>query len=140
MSAPKGKVAFSRIAVFALHIDDLDGSKRNCGVIAKRDLLRQAAAALMHIPAHLGDLRTHFDTGLFLALLHNTDAAAMTATAELTLKAVRDLAVPRSLDHRKSSLRVSALHMIESRVRCSRLPFPPWSWQRGEGGDRIHFA
>jgi len=136
----EGNAALSRIAVFALHIDDLDAYERHCGVIAKRDLLRQVAAALMHIPAHLGDLLTHYDTGLFLALLHNTDLPETTATAELTLKAVRDLAVPRSPGSSEIiTASIGVAHDREPRALLSAA-VSAMELAAREGGDRVHFA
>jgi PleD family two-component response regulator len=131
--------ALARIGVFALQIDSLDVFERNCGIIAKRDMLRQVAGALMHIPAHLGDLLTHFDTGLFLALLHNTDRAAMTATAQLTQRAVRALAVPRSPG--SSEIVTASIGVALNREPRALLSAAVSAMGlAAREGDRIHFA
>ena len=136
----EGNAALARIGVFALQIDNLDAFERNCGIIAKRDLLRTVAAALMHIPAHLGDLLTHFDTGLFLALLHNTDPAAMSATAQLTQQAIRNLAVPRRPGSSEIiTASIGVAHDREPRALLSAA-VSAMELAAREGGDRIHFA
>ncbi len=128
------------IGAFALRIDALDLFERNSGIVAKRDLLRRAAADMTQIPANLGDLLSHFETGLFVALLHGTDRAAMTKMAEHAQQVIRGLGAPRvsgSADIFTASIGVA--HDREPRALLSAAVSAMEQAAR-EGGDRIHFA
>ena len=127
----------NELCALALHIDHLRDFRAGHGAVAKHDLLVQIATLMAHLPARLGDLLSHFDLGLYVALLHGIDQASLARTAQDARRAVRELALP----HRAGIVTVS-IGIALNREPRALLSAAVAAAERAasEGGDRILFA
>jgi PleD family two-component response regulator len=127
----------NELSALALQVDRLREFRTGHGAVAKHDLLSQIAAMLAHLPARLGDLLSHFDIGLFVAVLHGADQAALARMAQEARRAVRDLAV----QHGGGIVTVS-IGVALNREPRALLSAAVAAAERAasEGGDRILFA
>jgi sigma-B regulation protein RsbU (phosphoserine phosphatase) len=132
---------FGRLGGFALQIDRLAEFQRLYGPVAERDLLLRLASVIARLPASLGDLLSHFDLGLFAALLRDTGREDLAAMAEAARRAVRDLAIP----HRGAdapgivTVSIGIAHGLEARALLSAA-IGAAERAGGEGGNRIVLA
>jgi PleD family two-component response regulator len=128
------------LGAFALQIDRLAMFEQNYGGEAKLDLLRSISETLRSIPAHLGDMLAHYEIGLFIAVLHNTNPAAIGEIAQLARQSVRDLAVPH-LGAGASDIVTVSIGVAHNREPRALLSAAVSTVERaaGEGGDRILF-
>lgn len=132
---------FTRMGVLALQMDRLAHFQNHYGPLATRDALSRIARALSILGGRLGDLLSHFEKGVFVALLHDIDQVGLALAARNARQAVGDL----SIRHRGSG--PDDIVTVSVGVACDRepralLPAAVSAMERaaGEGGDRILFA
>lgn len=133
--------AFRRMGVLALQVDRLAHFQNHYGPLATQDALARIARVLSSLAGRLGDLLSHFDKGVFVALLHDIDQVGLALAARNARQAVSDL----SIRHRGSG--PDDIVTVSVGVACDRepralLPAAVSAMERaaGEGGDRILFA
>jgi GGDEF domain-containing protein len=133
--------AGSGLGVIAVQIDHVEAYERAHGLSAQRDLLRRVAGVLRPLPASLGDVLSHFDLGLFIGLLHDTDRDAMVMTARRAEQTIRGLAIP----HRGAgasgivTVSIGVAHDREPRALLSAA-VSAMEQAASRGGNRINFA
>jgi sigma-B regulation protein RsbU (phosphoserine phosphatase) len=133
--------AFKRMGILALQMDRLPHFQNHYGPLAAQDALSRIARVLSSLAGRLGDLLSHFDKGVFVALLHDIDQVGLALAARNARQAVCDL----SIRHRGSGS--DDIVTVSVGVACDRepralLPAAVSAMERaaGEGGDRILFA
>jgi diguanylate cyclase (GGDEF)-like protein len=130
-----------RLGVLALQIDHLETFERTRGAAAKRDLLREVAGVLREVPARLGDMLSHFDLGLFIALMHEVDRDAMALTARRAEQTIRGLGVPH---HGAGSANIVTVSIGVAHDRAPRAllsaAVSAMEQAASRGGNRIIFA
>jgi diguanylate cyclase (GGDEF)-like protein len=133
--------AATRLGVLALHIDHLDAFERVHGPTAQHDLLKQVASVLRHTPASLGDMLSHFNLGLFIALMHDVGLDDMAVAARRAEQAVRALAIPHRGAQTANIVTVSIGVAVEREPRLLlSAAVAAMEQAANRGGNRIIFA
>jgi phosphoserine phosphatase RsbU/P len=132
---------FTRIGILALQMDRLPHFQSHYGPLATQDALARIARVLSTLAGRLGDLLSHFERGVFVALLHDIDQVGLALAARNARQAVSDL----SIRHRGAGS--DDIVTVSVGVACDRepralLPAAVSAMERAaeEGGDRILFA
>jgi phosphoserine phosphatase RsbU/P len=129
------------LGVLALQIDRLPHYQTNYGLDAAMETVARIARSLVTLRGCIGDLLSHFDRGVYVAVLHNVDRSVLMRTAEDARKAVRGLAVGHRGAGSDDILTVS-VGVAYDREPRALLPAAVSAMERAswEGGDRILFA
>jgi sigma-B regulation protein RsbU (phosphoserine phosphatase) len=130
-----------RMGVVALQIDRLDHFQSHYGAPAATQMLTRVARTLAQLPAGLGDVLSDFGYGVFVALLHRVDEAALARVAQTMRDAVHGLAVPHRGSGSQDIVTVSVGVAFDREPR-TLLPAAVSAMERAaeRGGDRILFA
>jgi phosphoserine phosphatase RsbU/P len=133
--------AMPTLGILAIQIDRLAHYETNHGADAATETMVRIARRLAHLPGCMGDLLSHFDRGVFVAVLHDVDRTVLHRTAKDVQQAIRDLAVPHRGSVSRDLVTVSVGVAFDREPRAL-LPAAVSAMERaaGEGGDRIFFA
>lgn len=139
--ASNGPAEAGGVGVIALKIDRLQPFHTNFGAEAATALLAQVAGAMAKLPARLGDLLSHFEPDVFVAVLHHGDQSTLARLAQNACQAMRALPVSHGGSKAFSGVSVSigVASNREARV-CLSAAISAMERAAGEGGDRILFA
>jgi GGDEF domain-containing protein len=139
--ASNAPVEAGGIGVIAVKIDRLQPFHTNFGEEAATALLAQVAQAMAKLPARLGDLLSHFEPDVFVAVLHHGDQSTLARLAQNACQAMRALPVAHggSKAFGGVSVSIGVASNREPRV-CLSAAISAMERAAGEGGDRILFA